>query len=113
MNHFFRILPALAGLFLSLSGVVAQPTRITPADLTLDEKIHLLSVDMGITRLGVPVSYYSEGMHGIAYGGPAPWGNIHPVLPTTSFPQAYGLAQTWDPALMERVAEQISVEQRW
>ena len=113
MNRTLRFLPALAGLFLTLSGAVAQPTRITPADLTLDEKIHLLSVDMGITRLGVPVSYYSEGMHGIAYGGPAPWGNIHPVLPTTSFPQAYGLAQTWDPALMERVAAQISLEQRW
>ena len=113
MNKLLRSLTALACLLLSLFCAVAQPTRITPADLTLDEKVHLLSVDMGITRLGVPVSYYSEGMHGIAYGGPAPWGNVHPVLPTTSFPQAYGLAQTWDPELMERVAEQISVEQRY
>ena len=112
MKH--RLLSLLAPAALLLSGALSlAQTRITPKDLTLDEKIHLLSVDMGITRLGVPVSYYSEGMHGIAYGGPAPWGNIHPVLPTTSFPQAYGLAQTWDPALMERVAAQISLEQRY
>ena len=106
----------IAALLLLLSAPVFRltaQTRITPSDLTLDEKVHLLSVDMGILRLGVPTSFYSEGMHGIAYGGPAPWGNVHTPLPTTSFPQAYGLAQTWDPELMERVAEQISVEQRY
>ena len=109
----FHSLLAAAGLLLATAGAGAQQTRITPKDLTLDEKIHLLSVDMGIPRLGVPTSFYSEGMHGIAYGGPAPWGNVHKPLPTTSFPQAYGLAQTWDPALMEKVAAQISLEQRW
>jgi len=110
----FRIfaLADILVLMLFAHGLAAQ-TRITPKDLTLDEKIHLLSVDMGILRLGVPTAFYSEGMHGIAYGGPAPWGNVHKPLPTTSFPQAYGLAQTWDPELMERVAEQISIEQRY
>ena len=92
-------------------GATAQ-TRITPSDLTLDEKIHLLSVDMGIERLGVPQSFYAEGMHGLAYGGPSNWGAYKPLC-TTVFPQAYGLAQTWDPQLMERVGEQIAVEQRY
>lgn len=110
-----KILTTAASAALTLLFVtpLCAQTRIDPSQLTLDEKIHLLSVDMGITRLGVPVSYYSEGMHGIAYGGPAPWGNIHPVLPTTSFPQAYGLAATWDTELQERVAAQISLEQRY
>ncbi len=89
-----------------------RPTVITPDMLTLDEKFSLLSCNMGIERLGVPVSFYSEGMHGIAYGGPSNWGQYKP-LPTTSFPQAYGLGATWDPELLTRVATQISVEQRY
>lgn len=87
-------------------------TRVTPDMLTLDEKISLLSCNMGIERLGVPISFYSEGMHGIAYGGPSNWGQYKP-LPTTSFPQACGLGATWDPELLTRVATQISVEQRY
>lgn len=93
-------------------AAVQIDTRITPDMLTLDEKISLLSCNMGIERLGVPISFYSEGMHGIAYGGPSNWGQYKP-LPTTSFPQAYGLGATWDPELLERVATQISIEQRY
>jgi len=102
---------ALTVLFTAVVITSAQ-TRITPSDLTLDEKIHLLSVDMGIERLGVPQSFYAEGMHGLGYGGPSNWGAYKP-LNTTIFPQAYGLAQTWDPELLEKVGEQISTEQRY
>ena len=88
-------------------------TLITPEDLTLDEKISLLSCNMGIERLGVPISFYAEGMHGIAYGGPSNWGQALPQIATTSFPQAFGLGHTWDPELLEAVATQESTEQRY
>ncbi|WP_129776590.1 glycoside hydrolase family 3 N-terminal domain-containing protein [Peristeroidobacter soli] len=43
------------------------------------------------TRLGIPVLFHEEGLHGFqALGG-------------TSFPQAIALASSWDPALLERV----------
>lgn len=97
---------------LSLAVASSAQTRIKPSDLTLEEKISLLSCNMGIERLGVPVSFYSEAMHGIAYGGPSNWGAYKP-LPTTSFPQAYGLGETWDQDLLRRVGEWISIEQRY
>jgi len=43
------------------------------------------------TRLGIPVLFYSESLHGLMENG------------STSFPQALGLAATWDPALVKRV----------
>lgn len=93
--------------------IASAQTRIKPSDMTLEEKIHMLTTcDLGIERLGVPTSFYSEGMHGIAYGGPSNWGAYKP-LPTTTFPQAYGLGQTWDPELLERIATHISTEQRY
>jgi beta-glucosidase len=43
------------------------------------------------TRLGIPVMFYSESLHGLMEYG------------STSFPQALGLAATWDPALVKRL----------
>jgi beta-glucosidase len=43
------------------------------------------------TRLGIPVMFYSESLHGLMEYG------------STSFPQALGLGATWDPALVKRV----------
>lgn len=105
---------AISSAILAASAaiVLSAQTRIVPSQLTLEEKVHLLSCDMGVERLGVPQSFYSEGMHGIAYGGPSNWGAWRP-LPTTSFPQGYGLGQTWDPELLTRVATQESIEQRY
>ena len=54
-------------------------------------------------RLGVTGTNISEGYHGVAQGGPSNWGKRNPT-PTTQFPQAYGLAATWDPTLLQRVA---------
>lgn len=52
------------------------------------------------TRLGIPIIIHDEALHGIvAKGG-------------TSFPQAIGLAATWDTELMERVARAIAKETR-
>jgi len=43
------------------------------------------------TKLGIPLLFMSEALHGFMSNG------------STSFPQALGLASTWDPALVRRV----------
>jgi beta-glucosidase len=80
--------------------------------MTLDEKIGNLGFTPGVPRLGVPGTNIAEGYHGVAQGGPSNWGKWNPT-PTTQFPQAYGLAATWDPALLQRVAAQEATEARW
>jgi beta-glucosidase len=50
------------------------------------------------SRLGIPVLFYSESLHGLMENG------------STSFPQALGLAATWDPALIKRVFTAIGDE---
>jgi len=122
-----RLFPLLAGLAL---GVVASaaagydhpfrdpdlPVEERLTDLigrmTLDEKIGNLSFTPGVPRLGVVGTNISEGYHGVAQGGPSNWGKRNPT-PTTQFPQAYGLAATWDPALLQRVAANQATEVRW
>ncbi len=82
------------------------------ARMTLDEKIGIMSFEPGIPRLGVTYTRISEGYHGVAQGGPSDWGKRAPT-PTTQFPQAYGLAATWDPDLIERVAANQAEEVRY
>lgn len=52
------------------------------------------------TRLGIPVLFHEEGLHGYAARG------------ATSFPQAIGLASSWDPVLFERVYSVVAREIR-
>jgi beta-glucosidase len=80
--------------------------------MTLEEKINALSTQLGIPRLGIRTCGLAEGLHGLAYGGPSNWGSRSPV-PTTIFPQAYGLGETWDVNLIRKVAEQESYESRY
>jgi len=80
--------------------------------MTTAEKIACLAVKAEVPRLGVVGSPHIEGYHGIAQGGPSNWGRRSPT-PTTQFPQAYGLAETWDPELIRQVAEQESIEARY
>jgi beta-glucosidase len=93
---------------------VPMEERITDliGRMTIDEKIGNLSFTPGVPRLGVVGTNISEGYHGVAQGGPSNWGKRNPT-PTTQFPQAYGLAATWDPALLERVAANQATEVRW
>ena len=52
------------------------------------------------TRLGIPVVFHDEGLHGyVAFGG-------------TSYPQAIGLASTWDPALLHEIFTEVAREAR-
>ena len=53
-----------------------------------------------------------EGLHGLARGGPSNWGRRNPV-PTTIFPQAIGMAETWDPDLLRQVGAVESYETRY
>ncbi len=71
--------------------------------MTLDEKIgQMMNEAESIHRLGVPdYNWWSEGLHGVAFSGIA-----------TVFPQAIGLAATWNDSLMYRVANVVSTEFR-
>jgi beta-glucosidase len=80
--------------------------------LTLEEKIACLSTNPSVPRLGVEGSQHVEGLHGLALGGPGEWGRDRPMA-TTTFPQAIGLAETWDPEIVQRVAEIEGREARY
>jgi beta-glucosidase len=71
--------------------------------LTLEEKIsQLLNDAVGIERLNIPkYNWWSEALHGVGFSGIA-----------TVFPQAIGLAASFDLDLMYRVASAISDEGR-
>ncbi len=73
------------------------------SQMTLEEKVsQMQNHAAAIPRLGIPAyDYWSEGLHGIARSGYA-----------TLFPQAIGLAATWDTALLHKVAGTISTEAR-
>ena len=89
--------------------------------LTLDEKMTWMSPMLGTPRLGVPVYGCYEGLHGLALGGPSRHNGVKTVdgkevpndLPTTIFPQAYGMGATWDPQLVQRIGEIEAEEVRW
>jgi beta-glucosidase len=72
--------------------------------MTLAEKLECLSTNPSVPRLGVVGSGHVEGLHGLALGAPGGWGGEEPI-PTTTFPQAYGLGETWDPELVRAVAD--------
>lgn len=79
--------------------------------MTLEEKVECLGTNPKVPRLGVMGSGHVEGLHGLALGGPGRWGRDEPIS-TTTFPQAIGLAQTWDPELLRRVGEVEAIEAR-
>ena len=71
--------------------------------LTTYEKISLLLYNSpGVERLGIPAyNWWNEALHGVARAGRA-----------TVFPQAIGMAATFDDALIKQVATVISDEAR-
>lgn len=71
--------------------------------LTVEEKISLLrATSPGIPRLGIDKYYHgNEALHGVVRPGRF-----------TVFPQAIGLAATWNPVLQQKVATVISDEAR-
>lgn len=82
--------------------------------MTLDEKIMCLSTRPSVPRLGVKGTHTVEGLHGLALSGPANWAVKGPgASVTTTFPQSIGLAQTWDPKLLQQVASLEADEARF
>ncbi|MCR4607496.1 MAG: glycoside hydrolase family 3 protein, partial [Oscillospiraceae bacterium] len=71
--------------------------------MTLEEKASQLRFDApAVERLGIPeYNWWNEALHGIARGGTA-----------TVFPQAIGLAATFDDELLCKIADAISTEAR-
>lgn len=71
--------------------------------LTLEEKVgQLLYNSPAVDRIGLPeYNWWNECLHGVARNGRA-----------TIFPQAIGMAATWDTDLMQRVGDAISTEAR-
>src|SRR6185437_15990258 len=85
----------------------SQPADVRVKDLvsrmSLAEKVaQLRNGAPPIWRLGLPgYDYWSECLHGVARAGTA-----------TDFPQAIGMAATWDAPLIHQVADTIATEAR-
>jgi len=117
----------LAVLFISTTGIAQdypfQDTRLSEEErldnlislMTLEEKInHLSSRLPGVPRLGLQGTRIVEGLHGLALSGPANWAVKGPgEAPTTTFPQSIGLAQMWDPVLLQELASWEAYETRY
>ncbi len=90
-------------LYLDTSLSFAERAKDLVGRLTLEEKVGLMSHPAhGIPRLNIPAyNYWSEALHGVARSGRA-----------TVFPQAIGMAATWDKELIFKVATAISDEGR-
>jgi len=71
--------------------------------MTLEEKVsQMVHGAVAIDRLGIPkYNYWNEGLHGVARAGVA-----------TMFPQAIGMAASFDEEMLKRVGEVISHEAR-
>lgn len=71
--------------------------------MTVEEMASQLRYDApAIERLHIPAyNWWSEGLHGVARAGTA-----------TVFPQAIGLAATFDPMLIEKIGDTIATEAR-
>lgn len=83
--------------------VFVQRAKELVGKMTLHEKVfQTLNAAGAIKRLGIPAyNWWNEALHGVARAGTA-----------TVFPQAIGIAATFDEDLVERIAEEISTQGR-
>ncbi|MBQ1312165.1 MAG: glycoside hydrolase family 3 protein, partial [Blautia sp.] len=80
-----------------------EKAKALVGQMTLEEKASQLRYDApAIPRLGIPAyNWWGESLHGIARAGTA-----------TSFPQAIGMAATFDPSLLGEAADVMAEEGR-
>jgi beta-glucosidase len=107
----FVVILCFSGLAAAQSAPRYLDNKLSPqvraadlvARMTLDEKVSQMGSAAGsIPRLGVPAyNYWNEALHGVARSGYA-----------TMFPQAIGMAATWDGPLMGKIGDVISTEAR-
>ena len=90
-------------VYLDTARPFAERVKDLISRLTLEEKVGLMSHPAkGVPRLGIPAyNYWNEALHGVARSGRA-----------TVFPQAIGMAATWDRELIRRIASAIGDEAR-
>lgn len=90
-------------MILPLLLQVADPVGAAMATMTLEEKAaQLQSSAPADTAAGLPAyDWWNEGLHGLARSGPS-----------TVFPQAIGMAATWDTALVQRIGDVVATEAR-
>jgi beta-glucosidase len=95
--------PAPRDLYLDPSQPLEQRVDDLVSRMTLAEKVSQMQSDApAIPRLHIAqYDWWNEGLHGVARSGYA-----------TVFPQAIGLAATWDTPLIHSVADVISTEAR-
>jgi beta-glucosidase len=93
----------LPTVYLDPSRPIVERVRDLLSRLTLDEKIgQMRNITQAIPRLNIPAyDFWSEALHGVAGNGRA-----------TVFPQAIGMAATWDPEFTQKVASAVSDEAR-
>ncbi len=98
-------IPVVAGpeIWKDASQPVAARVSDLVSRLSLSEKIQeMRNGAAAIPRLGIPAyDYWSECLHGVARAGTA-----------TVFPQAIGMAATWDTSLIHDEADVIATEAR-
>jgi beta-glucosidase len=89
--------------YLDTSLSIPERAKDLVARLTLDEKVSLMNHPaQGVPRLNIPAyNYWNEALHGVGRNGRA-----------TVFPQAIGMAATWDKELIHQVAAAIGDEGR-
>src|SRR5512136_284613 len=90
-------------VYLDPERPIAERVQDLLSRMTLKEKISQMCNHMeAIPRLGIPeYDLWSEGLHGVARNGRA-----------TVFPQAIGMAATWDRSLIEAIASAVGDEGR-
>lgn len=84
--------------------------------MTLEEKASLMSGanfwnSKSIDRLGIPSFMLTDGPHGLRkQGGKADHLGLNNSIPSTCYPTASGLANSWDEALLEEMGRALGLE---
>jgi beta-glucosidase len=104
MKRFYILI--LVFLFFNLHTIAQQAEQKADellSKLSIEEKISLLGYkNNGVKSQQIPIyNWWNEALHGVARAGKA-----------TVFPQAIGMAASFNPALVQQVADAISTEAR-
>ena len=98
-----RAMAADTPLWLNPDKPVAERVKDLVGRMTLEEKMTQICENASaVPRIGLPAyNYWNECLHGVARAGVA-----------TVFPQAIGMAATWDTPLVHQEADVIATEAR-